>query len=178
MEGPRRVAQRPVDEEPCSICFDPINLGTGWDSQAASAEGSGGQQQGGVTFCAFGCGYNFHAECLNRWLAVRSAGDDDGGGGGGFGRRGKGECPRCRAPWDHRGGDSSSAMTGAAAGSDGSVDVEMMQQQQEEEEEEEAGAVLSEEGYLNLRAWQQETTNVRDESSYSSWLQYHKRRRR
>ena len=45
------------------------------------------------------------------------------------------------------------------------------------ETRDDGGAVLSEEGYLNLRTWQQGISASRDESSYSEWLQYHKRRR-
>ena len=51
----------------CPICFDPL-------------EGTGG---GNLVYCRSACGSNFHADCIQRWLAQASHRN----------------CPNCRQPW-------------------------------------------------------------------------------
>lgn len=51
----------------CPICFDPL-------------EGTGG---GALLYCRSACGSNFHADCIQHWLAQASHRN----------------CPNCRQPW-------------------------------------------------------------------------------
>jgi hypothetical protein len=174
--SPALVAPRPPSaDEPCAICFDPIeeeaadevlaSVLEGGASQSegtrgqsgGSGQGSGGARDGPPTsHCARGCGRVLHLRCMQRWFEAR----------GPHARR---ECPCCRAEWlalPGEGDDGATAGLGVVGGAPPDEDLPVG-----------TGDEASGAGLLNLGALQPGTRRVRDQSSYSEWLEVHQRRR-
>ena len=101
-----------------------------------------------TSYCAHGCGRNYHAACIRRWAFARGALQSV-------------PCPACRAPW--RSDDPCLPSTAAFAGPEEGTTTE-------------DGAALNE-GFLNLGGLLPTTARARDTSTYSEWLQVHQQRR-
>ena len=161
---PAEVPPRTGDDEPCAICFDQIEeeapdevlaeaLASGPPANASCTAAACAADGPPTTHCGFGCGRVFHARCMVRWFEAR-------------GHHARRECPVCRSAWRAETESERRARadaSGSVAGGDGDDEL-----------------VAPSEGdaaFLNLGNLQPGVQRVRDASSYSSWLDFHQRRR-
>ena len=155
-DGPEAalVVPRRADDEPCAICFDALE-DVGVDgllaetrAEAAAPAASGGTPAAAVGTRTSHCGLGC-GKVFHSACLVRW-----------FEARGahaRRECPACRAAW--------------RAG------VDEVERGSRDGDDDDGGGVGGGEGFLNLGALQGGARQVRDASSYSEWLELHRRRR-
>jgi hypothetical protein len=196
------------------------STGTGSSSSGSSGGGISGSDDE-LAHCLLGCGYSFHLTCITRWFACREVlksqttggypGSDSAivtmvSSGDGHDDGHSGCCPRCRSQWqwprrdehEHENEiDTAPAKDMMQKGV--ATETKLMRLVRNGSASGSAPSspwprqVLSEEGYLNLRAYQHGqgagmgtgtdtgTATIRqqrDTSTYSEWFEVHQRKQR
>ena len=173
------VQKKPVGDDPCAVCFEQMGAPAGLASNRSAAApnnqaGVAGDVSSSVeaaqphlTYCALGCGHQFHSACMRKWFECRAA--DHGSAAE--------TCPRCRAPWASAEQDASGTL--------GSPSAEAVEDIFTDNTTATASIAPSsvhtppheDQGYLNLAQLQPGTRRERDHSNYSEWLDVHISRR-